>query len=134
MRRRRSKGDEPLSRRERQVLSFLYAKGEASAADVFGEAGNFPTYNAVRSTLRVLEAKGHVVHEKRGRQYLYRPTVARETARRSWLAHLVQSMFGGSATALVNTLIDERIATGEDLARLEKLIRNARSGGRGGAR
>ncbi len=112
------------------MLSFLYAKGKATAAELLEQFPDFPSYNAVRSTLRVLENKGHVRHVEQGRQYVYQPTVARERARRSWLQQLVQSMFGGSATALVNTLIDEKIAAPEELARLEQIIRAARRGGK----
>jgi BlaI family transcriptional regulator, penicillinase repressor len=127
--------NEPLSRREREVLTILYAKGEATAAEVFEELPDFPSYNAARSTLRVLEAKGHVRQDgKRGRQHVYAPTVARDKARGSWVAHLVRTLFGGSATALVNTLIDERIASDEELARLERIIRNARTQRPGGKR
>jgi predicted transcriptional regulator len=132
MARKRPDGAEPLSRRERQVMTFIYARGEATAAEIF-DGHDFPTYNAARSTLRVLEGKGHLTHEMRDRSYVYRSTVPPDRVRGSWLSHLVSTLFGGSATALVNTLIDEHIASDEELARLERLIRKARASSRKGA-
>lgn len=108
-------------------MAVIYEKNEATAQEVFDTLGDFPTYNAARSTLRVLEAKGHLQHEQRGSSYVYQPTVARDQARGSWLNHLVRTLFGGSATALVTTLLDEEIASDEELARVERLIRSRRS-------
>src|SRR5437763_300082 len=60
-----------LSRRERQVMEVIYAKGEATATDVLQSLPDSPTRAAVRTFLRILEAKGHVKHIKRGREFVY---------------------------------------------------------------
>src|ERR1041385_6590487 len=85
-----------LSRRERQIMDILYRQGRAAAAEIHEALPNRPSYSAVRAKLRVLEEKGHIRHEEQALRYVYLPTVARDTARRSALRHLVSTFFEGS--------------------------------------
>ena len=48
-----------LSRRERQIMDFLYQHGRATAAEVQANLPDPPSYSAVRAMLRMLEEKGH---------------------------------------------------------------------------
>src|SRR2546423_778758 len=63
-----------LSRRERQIMDFLYQRGKASVGEVMDNIPLPPSYSAARATLRTLEQKGRVVHEQDGRAYIYKPT------------------------------------------------------------
>jgi hypothetical protein len=56
-----------LSRRERQIMDFLYQHGRATAAEVQANLPDPPSYSAVRAMLRILEEKGHTQHEQDGR-------------------------------------------------------------------
>ena len=121
-----------LSRRERQIMDFLFKHGKATVAEVLGGIPDPSSYSAVRAMLRTLEEKGHVTHEEDGRAYVYRPTVAREQARRSALKHMLSTFFGGSTEQAVAALLDlsgPRL-TNEELDRVAKLIDQARSEGR----
>ena len=121
-----------LSRRERQIMDFLFKHGKATVADVLGGIPDPPSYSAVRAMLRTLEDKGHVTHEEDGRAYVYRPTVAREQARRSALKHMLSTFFGGSTEQAVAALLDlsgPRL-TNEELDRVARLVDQARSEGR----
>jgi len=64
-----------LSRRERQIMDFLFQRGKASVGEVMEGIPNPPGYSAVRATLRTLEQKGRVSHEEDGRAYVYHPTL-----------------------------------------------------------
>ena len=119
-----------LSRRERQIMDVVYQRGEATAAEVLEALPDPPSYSAVRALLRVLEGKGHVRHRRQGPRYVFLPTVARETARRSALARVVQTFFDGSNQAAVAALIDQSSLSRADLDRLEHLIDRARQEGR----
>src|ERR1700752_485571 len=84
-----------LSRREQEVLDIVYAKGHASAVEVRETMHAAPTDAAVRTTLRILVAKGHLRIEQDGPRYDYWPTLSRQTARRSALQHVLRTFFGG---------------------------------------
>jgi len=49
-----------FSRRESEILDCLYARGEASAAEVHQDLVDAPGYDSVRTTLRILARKGAV--------------------------------------------------------------------------
>ena len=119
-----------LSRRERQIMDVVYQYGQATAAKVLDALPDPPSYSTVRALLRVLEVKGHVRHRRQGPRYVFRPTVPRETARRSALARVVQTFFEGSEQAAVAALLDQASLSGADLDRLETLIDRARQEGR----
>jgi predicted transcriptional regulator len=120
-----------LSRRERQIVDALYKLGRASAAEVRAELPDPPSYSAVRALLRILEDKGHVRHEQDGPRYVYAPTVARDSAKRSAMRHLLHTFFDGSAAQAMSALLDvssSRLSDSE-LDRLERLIDEARKQG-----
>ena len=74
--------------------------------------------------MNILKDKGFVRFERRGRTYIYRPTVSPEKARRNALGHMVQTFFGGSVENAVAALMDSSAAdlTDEQLQKLENLI------------
>ena len=121
---------DPLSRRERQILDILYAKGAASAADVQESLPDPPSYSAVRALLRILEEKGHARHETRGQRYVYLPIVPRESARNSALSRIVKTFFDGSAAQAAAALVDSGSLSEEELNKLSSLIERARKEGR----
>ena len=132
MTKRRKAVVDAMSKRERQVMEILYRRGEATAGEVFDDLPDAASYNAVRSTLTILEEKGHLRHETRDRRYVYRPTIEPTKARGSLLSHLVSTLFSGSPSQLVSTLIDEGRPSDDELERLEHLIREARATRKGG--
>ena len=121
---------DPLSRRERQILDILYAKGSATVAEVQEAMPDPPSYSAVRALLRILEEKGHARHEAQGTRYLYLPMVPRERARNSALSRIVQTFFDGSAAQAAAALVDSGSLSDEELTRLSSLIERARKEGR----
>jgi predicted transcriptional regulator len=120
-----------LSRRERQIIDILYAQGRATAAEVQAALPDPPSYSAVRAMLRILEDKGHVRHEQDGPRYVYVPTVARDSAKRTALRHVLQTFFDGSAAQAISALLDESDTrlSDRDLDRLAKRIDEARRTG-----
>jgi predicted transcriptional regulator len=121
---------DPLSRRERQIMDVLYARGSATAAEVRDALPDPPSYSAVRALLRILEEKGHARHESQGPRYVYLPQVSRERARKSALRRVVSTFFEGSAAQAAAALIDSESLTKNDLVRLSALIEKARREGR----
>lgn len=121
-----------LSRRERQIVDILYARGRATAAEVLSALPDPPSYSAVRAMLRILEEKGHVRHEQDGPRYIYLPTIGHENAKKSAMRHMLQTFFDGSASQAISALLDDHNAKFSDaeLDRLAQVIAEARKGGR----
>lgn len=121
-----------LSRREREIMDILYRAGTATAATVRDALPDPPSYSAVRALLRILEEKGHVRHETEGLRYVYKPSVARDQAKRSALRHLLHTFFDGSASQVMAALIEisPRGLDERELGRVRKLIDEARTKGK----
>ena len=121
-----------LSRRERQIMDYLFRVGRATAADVLDGIPDPPSYSAVRAMLRTLEQKGHIRHEEEGRAYVYLPTTRKDSARRTALAHLLRTFFDNSAEQAVAALLDLKGAKMSDaeLERMGRLIEDAKIEGR----
>ncbi len=118
-----------LSRRERQIMDIVFARGEASAAEVAAALPDPPSYSAVRTLLRILEEKGHLRHREDGPRYVFAPTEARETASRSALQRVLETFFAGSLSNAVAALVDTeagKLST-EELKRLEAIVKTAKA-------
>lgn len=120
-----------LSRRERQIMDVVYRLGRATAADITREMPNPPSHTAVRTTLRILEGKGQLRHERDGARYVYHPVRPRARASRSMLRHVVRTFFEGSTARAMATLLD--LAPGDlssaELDRVAAMIDEARQRG-----
>ncbi len=121
-----------LSRREREIMDIVYRSERVTANDVHERIPDPPSYSAVRATMRILEAKGLLRHEFDGKRYLYRPTLARDAARRGAIDHLLSTFFEGSAAGAVMALLEQRglELSPADLDRMSRLIETARKEGR----
>lgn len=95
-----------LSWRERQVVEAVYARGQATVAEVLEDLPDPPSYSAVRALLAKLERKGLLRHKEEGAKYVYLPTVPRTAARESALERMVNTFFDGSATKAVAAILD----------------------------
>ena len=124
--------EQHLSRRERQIMDILHAKGQATAAEVLAALPEPPSYSAVRALLRILEDKGHARHRRDGARYVYLPRSSPESARRSALHRVVSTFFQGSVAQAMAALLEtsEAELSDSELDRMQQLIRKARKEGR----
>jgi predicted transcriptional regulator len=121
-----------LTRRERQIMDVIYARGRATVAEVLAGLEDPPSYSTVRALLRLLEEKGQLRHEEAGPRYVYIPTVPREKARRSALHNVIQTFFAGSTEDAMAALLDLHDTRRRplELDRIKALIDQARQEGR----
>lgn len=111
---------EKLSPRERQIMEAIYRLGEATVADVRGEIADPPGYDAVRTTMRLLESKGFLRHRKHGPRYVYRAAVDKSAVRKRALESVVRTFFDGSAWSAALALLRSEGA-GPDDVEIEEL-------------
>lgn len=116
--------DDPLSRRERQIMDVLFRGGEISAHEIRDELPDAPSYSAVRALLAVMLDKGLVSHRKESRRYLYRPAVSETQAKRSALRRLLGTFFDDRPENLVASLLDpaDQQLSREEIERIRRLI------------
>jgi predicted transcriptional regulator len=113
-----------LSRRERQLVDMLYARGEASAREITEALREPESLDSIRVTLAILEKKGIISHRVDGRRHVYRPRHPADRARNSAWTRMTRTFFGGSPSKALMTLIDiagDKLDD-EDLARLSAWV------------
>jgi predicted transcriptional regulator len=118
------KRSETLTEAELRVMNVLWEKGSATVQQVLEHlpATLNLAYNSVLTTIRVLEKKGYVKHEKDGRAHVYAPIVGREDASRSEVRHLVNRFFGNSRELLLLNLLEEQNIDADELKRLRQML------------
>ncbi len=110
-----------------QILRALWQLGEATVAQVQthleAEQSRKLAYTTVATMLRKMEARGLVRHRSQGRRFVYRATVSDEQVSQRLTTYLLDRLFEGSLTQMVNHLLEHRQVDPQELERLEQLIR-----------
>jgi predicted transcriptional regulator len=107
-------------------MDVIWDKGTATVAEV---AESLPkeldlAYNTVLTTLRILEEKGFVRHNKPkdARAFVYRAVVGRDEASRNAVRYVMSRFFRNSPELLVlNVLRDEELSD-KELRRIRALV------------
>ena len=116
-----------LGRLEMQIMNIVWEKGKATVHEVkeaLGK-GRKPAYSTILTMMRKIEAKGYLEHDVDDRTYVYRPTISQDAARRSILGDILDRLFAGSPTLLLNSLVEQNKVDDKELAQLKKLINGA---------
>jgi BlaI family penicillinase repressor len=121
---RRSKAAEQLTPLELEIMKILWEAGPASVQDVQQrvQGRRALAYTTVQTMLNILVRKGRAKRTLVERAYRYRAAISREKALGNTLRDIVHRMFGGSAEALVLSLLETRQLTPETLQRLHELM------------
>jgi predicted transcriptional regulator len=120
----RRKPQEQLTRLELEIMKALWEGGPASVQEVQQRVGaDRPlAYTTVQTMLNILVRKGRAKRTLVERSYRYRAAISREKAAGNTLRDIVERMFGGSAEALVMSLVETSQLTPETLRRLHELV------------
>ncbi len=121
-----------LSRREREIMDIVYARGQASATEVLEDMPDLLTRSSVRTMLRILEEKGHLKHTKKSREFIYQPIKPRKRAGQSAMRRVLKTFFDDSLEKAVAAHMADPGAelSASELNRLGKLIRQGQRKGK----
>ena len=128
-----AEADVALSELQIVLMRVLWRNGETSVSEVAAAlaAERGMKYTTVATLLSRLEKRGVVKKRREGRQLVYRAMVSEPQVRRSMVADLIDSLFGGNAQELVAHLVNESEIAPGDLERVRKrLAKTPRRGAR----
>jgi len=110
-------------------MDIIYAQGRASATHVMEGMPDPPSRAAVRTLLRILEAKGHLRHVKSGKEFIHYPVRARNKVANSVLDGVLRTFFDGSIEQAVAARLADRgtKVPDDELKRMAFLIRQTRA-------
>ena len=119
-----AEADVALSELQITLMRVLWRNGETSVSDVAAALAEERglKYTTVATLLSRLEKRGVVKKRREGRQLVYRALVSEPQVRRSMVADLIGSLFGGDAKELVAHLVTESDIAPGDLERVRKRL------------
>lgn len=117
-----------ISEAELDILTVLWAEAPLSATEIATRAPARRAWSAttVKTMLSRLVDKGALATEAQGRRFLYRPLIERHRLGEAQAGRLVDRLFGGRISPLVAHLAERRDLEPDDLAALERLIKELR--------
>lgn len=121
-----------LSKLEFAIMRTLWAKDRASIREVLEglPSKKRPSYNTVQTIVYRLEAKGVVNRIRMSSNFhMFEPAITREAAQRSLIDELL-AVIGGESRPVMMHLIETGKITKEDIQYAEKILEEARKGGK----
>jgi predicted transcriptional regulator len=119
---------ETLTAAELRLMDILWEKSEATVTEVMEGLPQDPplAYNTVLTTLRILERKGYVRHQKNSRAFRFIPIVDHRQASQSAVSYVVSRFFRNSPKALVLRILEDQKLDPQQLQRLRQMIDESR--------
>ncbi|HJQ52499.1 MAG TPA: BlaI/MecI/CopY family transcriptional regulator [Gemmatimonadaceae bacterium] len=115
-----------LTRRELDIMSVLWEKGEATVTEVRDRVDPDLAYTSVSTMIRTLELKGYVSHRRgEGKTHIYFPIVDAETAGESALGRVLNKIYGGSPIKLLAHLVEHKRLSEKELQRMRELLKRS---------
>lgn len=113
-----------LGETEMEVLHHVWDLGEATVADVRERIldDRDVAYTTVMTVLKKLAGKEYLTYHKEGRSYVYEPAEEPNAVQHSLLQRLMEKVFHGSPTALVQTLVQKENLSDAERRELKSLI------------
>ncbi len=92
-----------LTKAEEQIIRIMWDLGKATVKEIREQLPSpKPAVNTVSTIVRILENKGFVGHEKKGRGYVYFPLIKKEEYTQQSLRTMINKYFDGSFKNLVS--------------------------------
>lgn len=115
---------ELLTSVELEFMKTLWDLGQGSVRDVMAALADqgHRAYTSVATVLRILDEKGYVTAQTKGRALIYRPAVSRSDYEARSLRSLSRNLFGGTPSALVARLVEDEELDDAEFAAIRRVI------------
>ena len=114
-----------LSGPQLEIMKVIWRLGEATVRDVYEDlrTRRLIAYTTVMTTMKTMEARGHLKKRTEGRAYIYAATAPERRVLRKIVGDFLDRVFNGSAEPLLAHLVEERRLSGKDLEEISRMIR-----------
>lgn len=116
-----------LTTKEEEVMEKIWQIEPCSPKDVQATYEEpVPHINTIATVFQILERKGFLTHEPKGRGYIYSSSIAKEDYGRTKLGVFVDHYFKRSYLKLVETLVKDEKVTEQELLDYLRELRNTK--------
>jgi len=115
-----------LTKAEEEIMQALWGLKRANVKAIINLLPEpKPAYNTVSTIVRILESKGFVDYEKKGKGHVYFPVVAKESYSNQSINKLVDNYFQGSFKSMVSFFVQKNDVDVKDIENLlEEINKN----------
>ena len=118
----------PLTELQQAILDRLWSSGPATAEQI--REALLPEHrlkdSSVRTLLRRLEARGYLSHRLDGKTFVYEAAMAPTRAAAHSVRQIIDRFWSGSVEQFLAGMVDEKILTRAEIARLAGRIGRVR--------
>ena len=109
---------------ELEVLQVLWERGPCTVREVMGVLNHSRrrAYTSVMSLMNVMDEKGLLRREPKGRAFVYKTRTTRKKTLSRMVADLLRRAFEGSASAMVAHLLEQTKLSEDELDEIRKTI------------
>ena len=114
-----------LTAQQLEIMKIVWRLGDATVRDVYEalRAQRSIAYTTVMTTMKTMEARGHLKKRAEGRAYVYQAVEPQSRALRKIVGDFIDRVFNGSAEPLLAHLVQERRLSEKDLDKVARMIR-----------
>ncbi len=112
-----------LTRLELKIMKVIWKYGSATVGAVQERLSPPLAYTTIQTMLNILERKGKLRRELKGRAYVYSAAVTEARASGQSVRDLIDRMFGGSSEELVLSLLKTRQINAKQLTTITERFR-----------
>ena len=115
-----------LTRAEEEIMQRLWRLEGGFVKDIIEQLPDpKPAYNTVSTIVRILEQKGFVGHEARGKSHRYHPIISKAEYSKGFMKGFVSRFFRGSYQEMVSFFANEKDMS---LSELEEVLKELKEG------
>ena len=115
-----------ITAQQLEIMKVVWRLGDATVRDVYEalRAQRSIAYTTVMTTMKTMEARGHLKKRAEGRAYVYQAVEPQNRALRKIVGDFIDRVFNGSAEPLLAHLVRERQLSQKDLDKVARMIRD----------
>jgi predicted transcriptional regulator len=123
---RRNDSTHLLTDLQQAILDYVWASGPVSAEAIRqGLQRKHPLKDSsMRTLLRRLEARGLLTHRTEGKVFIYEAALPSQQVAAGALRHILHRFFAGSVEQMLVGMVDQKVLSAADLARLARKVRS----------
>lgn len=110
---------------ELEILKIIWRDGPMTVKNVAGKLATKKrklAITTVQTVMVIMLRKGYLDRGKTGGNFIYKPRLSQAKASRGMVQDLVSRLFGGSAPAMVEALLDGRKLSRDEAKQIRSLV------------
>jgi BlaI family transcriptional regulator, penicillinase repressor len=118
----------PITELQQAIVDFIWKAGPATSEQV--REALAPAHklkdSTIRTLLRRLEERGYLTHTVEGKVFLYEAAVQPRSLAARTVQQIIERFWSGSAEQFLAGMVDEKVLTRAEIAKLAKKIARTR--------